>query len=129
MDFIFRLRDYLESNVTLNAPVAAGTLTTKPKSVAIRETPGSIPSRYIDKGKIYEFNFQVLVKDPDFVTASNTCHAINDKLDGLPNGSIVSQDGSFIFVTCQTYTTPNWVEQNEHGEHIYTALFAAELEK
>lgn len=129
MDFILRLKDYVTNNVTLTAPIEPGLLNSDSQSIALRETPGNIPDRYWDKGKIHEYNFQFLVKDPSYMGASNQCHAIAEALDGLPPGSILSQDGSFSFITCEVYTTPNYVDKNDHGEIIFTALFAAQLEK
>lgn len=127
MDFILRLKDYIENNVTLHAPIQPGVLSPDTQSVALRETPGNISERYWDRGKTYEYNFQILVKDPSYMRASNDCHAIQELLDGLPSDSIKSQDGSFYFESCQVYTTTNWVQQLEHGEHVFTAMFAAQL--
>lgn len=126
MDFITRIKDYLETNVMLNAPIVTPLLSIDTKSIAIRQTPSSANSRYMD-GKTFNFGFQVLVKDLSSITANNTIQAIFKALDGITKESVVSLDGSFIMIKCECSTLPNWVEQTEKLEHIFTAIFTAEL--
>jgi hypothetical protein len=127
LDFLARVKDYLAANVELNAPITTPILSADSSSIAIRQTPSSMNSRYVE-GKISNFSFQVLVKDTSHVKAYNTIQAIFMALDGLPKGSIVSNDGSFSFVKCECTTFPNFVEKNDKNEYIYTAIFNAELE-
>lgn len=127
MDFIARIKDYLTNNVSLSAPITTPLLSVDPKSIAIRQTPSSMNSRYVD-GKTLNFSFQLLVKDNSNLTAYNTIQAIFMALDGLPKGSINSNDDSFIFIKCECSTLPNFVEKTDKNEFIYTALFRAELE-
>lgn len=127
MDFIARIKDYLTANVVLNAPIVTPLLSTDTSSIAIRQTPSSMNSRYV-VGKTLNFSFQVLVKDLSHVKAYNTIQAIFKSLDGLPKGSIMSEDGSFSFVKCECSTLPNFVEKTDKLEHVYTAIFTAELE-
>jgi len=129
MDFLPRLKNYIVNHVNLNAPIEAGLLSKNSKSVAVRETPGQVPDRYMDKGKIYQYNFQVLVKDPNYMTASNVCNSIFQTIDGLPPNSIMSEDGSFLFITCRTYVTPNFVNEDEHHSYIFSAIFEAQLQQ
>ena len=129
MDFIKQISNYLTNNATLNAPMTSPVLSSDPSSVAIRETPSSISNRYLNKDKTVEFQFQILVKDPGIIKARETVNLIADKLDGLPSIALNSVDGSFTMTKCECYSTPGWVETNEHGEHIYSALFNAQLEK
>ncbi|MBM7585848.1 hypothetical protein JOC86_002390 [Bacillus pakistanensis] len=126
---MIRAKEYLETNLTLNATIATPSLLTEPKSIAIRPTPSTPNDPYLDRDKTINFAFQVLVKDPNSMTAYRKCHDIYNALDELPKGSISSQDGSFLLLRCHCTTMPNWVEENEHGEHTYTALFNAELTK
>jgi hypothetical protein len=128
MDFLDRVKEYLQANVTLNAPIVFGVLDAASSSIAIRQTPSSVLNRYSDSGKTFIFAFQVLVKDKNHKTAYDTIQAIFEALDGLPNDAIVSNDGSFTFVKCECYTLPNFVEKTEHDEYIYTAIFQSELE-
>lgn len=129
MDFLDRVKEYIEQNVTLNAPVVFGLLDSASSSVAIRQTPSSMNDRYTDGGKTFIFAFQVLVKDINHLTAYNVIQGIFNALDGLGKDAIPSQDGSYTFVKCECYTLPNFVEKTEKDEYIYTAIFHAELEK
>lgn len=128
MDFLDRLSDFIENRVELNSHVVWGKLSTSRKSVAIRPTPSSTISRSYDRGKTYEYSFQVLVKDPDQLITMRVLQDITDLLDGLPNSAITSEDGSFIFVKCEVYSYPSYLEETDHDEYIYTAMFTAELE-
>ncbi|WP_161491008.1 minor capsid protein [Anoxybacillus sp. UARK-01] len=127
MDFLARVKDYLAANIELNAPITTPILSVDSSSIAIRQTPSSINSRYVE-GKITNFSFQVLVKDTSHVKAYNTIQAVFKALDGLPKGSITSYDGSFSFIKCECTTLPNFVEKTDKNEYIYTAIFQSELE-
>ena len=129
MDFLDRVKEYLEQNATLNAPIVFGLLDTTPSSIAIRQTPSSINDRYTDNEKTFIFAFQVLVKDVNHLTAYNVVQNIFNVLDGLGKDEIPSQDGSYTFVKCECYTLPNFVEKTDKNEYIYTAIFYAELAK
>jgi Bacteriophage minor capsid protein len=96
--------------------------------VAIRETPSSVANRYLNTDKTINFQFQILVKNPSIIKAREIINDIFNKLDGLPQSVITSADGSFFMSKCECTTLPNWVEMNEKNEHIYTAIFNAELE-
>jgi len=129
MDVIAQISTFLTNTLSLNAPISSPALKSDSSSIAIRETPSSIANRYIDSGKTLGFQFQILVKDPSVIKARNTINAIYKALDGLPKGSITSDDGSFFMTSCECTTSPNWVETNDHNEHIYTAIFNADLEQ
>jgi Bacteriophage minor capsid protein len=129
MDFLNRVKEYIEQNVTLNAPIVFGLLDSASSSVAIRQTPSSMNDRYTDGGKTFIFAFQVLVKDINHLTAYNVIQGVFDALDGLGKDAIPSQDGSYTFVKCECYTLPNFVEKTDKNEYIYTAIFHAELAK
>jgi hypothetical protein len=128
MDFIEQISTYLTNNVLLNTPIVSPVLSKQPQSVAIRETPSSIANRYMNTDKTINFQFQLLVKDPSVIKARDTINTIFQKLDGLPKGAINSANGSFLMTKCECTTLPNWVETNERNEHIYTAIFSAEIE-
>ncbi|EIJ79112.1 hypothetical protein PB1_16184 [Bacillus methanolicus PB1] len=129
MDFLDRLKEFLQANVTLNTPIVFGILDSATSSIAIRQTPSSVLNRYSDQGKTFEFSFQVLVKDINHKKAYDTIQAIFEALDGLSNNAITSADGSFVFINCECYTLPNFVEKTTHNEYIYSSIFKAELEK
>ncbi|WP_153124676.1 phage tail terminator protein [Peribacillus tepidiphilus] len=130
MDFIYRLQDYLAKE--LKQTINVGLLGTNSPSIAIRQTPSSVTSRYVDKGKTFDFSFQVLMKDKAAAGHKNVIDTMNkivDLLEGLSSDSIKSQNGSFSFIKCECYTLPNFVEKTDHDEYIYTAIFKCELEK
>lgn len=129
MDFIKQISNYLTNNVTLNAPITSPVLKGDSSSVAIRETPSSVATRYANKEKTISFQFQILVKDLSIIKARETINLIYEKLDGLSQGVISSADGSFVMTKCECYTLPSWLETNDRNEHIYTAVFSAELEQ
>jgi Bacteriophage minor capsid protein len=129
MDFLNRVKEYIEQNVTLNAPIVFGLLDSASSSVAIRQTPSSMNDRYTDGEKTFIFAFQVLVKDINHLNAYNVIQGIFNALDGLGKDAIPSQDGSYTFVKCECYTLPNFVEKTDKNEYIYTAIFHAELAK
>jgi hypothetical protein len=126
MDVITQISNYLTNNVTLNAAITSPVLKSDARSVAIRETPSSISNRYIN-GKTLGFRFQILVKDPSVIKARDITNDITRALDGLPQGSITS--AYFVLSSCECVALPNWVETTERNEHIYSALFNAELEQ
>jgi Bacteriophage minor capsid protein len=128
MDLIKQISAYLTNANVLNAPIVSPVLSKEPQSVAVRETPSSIANRYMNTDKTMNFQFQLLVKDPSIIKARDTINAIFKKLDGLPKGAINSENGSFSLTKCECTTLPNWVETNERNEHIYTAIFSAEIE-
>ena len=131
MDFLDRVKEYLETELSLPYPIIVGVLGAESPSIAIRQTPSAVIDRYVDRGKTFEFSFQVLMKDKGRkqVNVIDTMSRIFDLLDGLPSGSITSNDGSFNFVTCECSTLPNFVEKTDHDEYIYTSIYTAELEK
>ncbi|WLR54835.1 minor capsid protein [Mesobacillus subterraneus] len=129
MDFIKQISQYLTDKVVLNAPITSPVLKSDPSSVAIRETPSSVSSRYLNTGKSVDFQFQILVKDPGIIKARDTINGITKALDGILSGTVSSGDDSFSMTKCECYSFPSWVETNERNEHIFTALFTAELEQ
>lgn len=129
MDFLNRVKEYIEQNVTLNAPIVFGLLDSASSSVVIRQTPSSMNDRYTDSEKTLILAFQVLVKDVNHLTAYNVIQNIFNALDGLGKDAIPSQNGSYTFVKCECYTLPNFVEKTDKNEYIYTAIFHAELAK
>lgn len=128
MDFLDRLIDYIESNVTLDSVLRVGKLSLDSKSISIRPTPSSMIDRYVDKDKTREYSFQILMKDPNQFKVISKMDKITSLLDGIDHREIVSSNNSFKLVKCEVYTLPNYVEETEHEEYIYTALFRAELQ-
>ena len=128
MDFLDRLIDYIESKISLDSDLRVGKLSPESKSISIRPTPSSMVDRYVDKDKTREYSFQILVKDPNQVKVINKLDEITSLLDGIDHREIISNNNSFKLIKCEVYTLPNYVEETEHEEYIYTALFRAELQ-
>ena len=128
MDFLDRLIDYIESNISLDSVLRVGKLSLDSKSISIRPTPSSMVNRYVDKDKTREYSFQILMKDPNQFQVISKMDEITSLLDGIDHREIVSNNDSFKLVKCEAYTLPNYVAETEHEEYIYTALFRAELQ-
>lgn len=126
MDFIDQAKTYIKQRVPLFTPFIKVGILGDGNSIAIRKTPGAPPERYLEGSKTIMYPFQVLVQHKSNKTSYETTQAIEDALDGLTNGAIVSNDGSFIFNKCDVYSTTNFVEKNSKS-YMYTAMFQAEL--
>ncbi|WP_194841341.1 phage tail terminator protein [Salinibacillus xinjiangensis] len=127
MDFLDRLKEHIEGLSFTPSTVGIGMYQEDGNSVAIRPSPANPNERYMNKGKIYPFSFQILVHHQENVTAYDTIEKINSNLDNLVPGAITSSDGSFNLVTMQCTTTPNYVQKTSYGV-LWTALFEAELD-
>lgn len=126
MDFLDQMKQYIENNIPLfKKPLTVGQLKDG-NDISILPIPSVKPIKNLDMSRNYIFAFQILVRHLDQNVSYATCQQISDKLDKLTNGAVTSGDGSFDFVICEVYTTPNWVEKTPEG-HIYTAMFQAEL--
>lgn len=128
MDFLDRIINYIETNIELDNTIRIGKLSQEPSAISIRPTPGSVPSRYVDDNKIREYNFQVLLKDTNQFKVIQKIEEVTSLLDGLKRNDIVSNNNSFDLVSCKTYVPPNYVEETDREEYIYTAMFVAELQ-
>lgn len=127
MDFLDRLLDFIEDHIDLEKPITVGKLGTKSGSISLRQTPAANIDRYADGDETFEYSFQITMKDKDQIKVINKLNEITKLLNGLSNSAIPSEDGSFVFVKCEVNVRPNWVEETERGNHMYTALFTAEL--
>jgi len=125
MNFLDKLVDHIESSMTLYSPIRVGMLGTG-NSIAIRPTPGSMPSGYLNGERLRPYSFQVLAQHTNPQVAYYTLEEIADLLDAID--ADISGDG-YVMVRCELYTAPNFVEVTDQGLHIYTALFEAELLK
>lgn len=128
MDFLDRIIDYIEDNVVIEKNIRIGKLEQNSSAISIRPTPGSVPNRYVDDDKIREYNFQILIKDTNQLKVIQKTEEITSLLDGLKSNGIVSSNNSFRLVSCKVYVPPNYVEETDREEYIYTAMFTAELQ-
>ena len=126
MDLLDRVMDYLESNVNLNASITPALLGSG-SSIALRLTPGSINTRFIE-GFNADIGFQILAQDANHLRCIGVIEDIFRALEGLSKNDLVSQNNSFKLVSLKCTTLPNFVEKTEKGLFVYTALFSAEIE-
>ncbi|WP_307894066.1 phage tail terminator protein [Bacillus swezeyi] len=124
MDFLDRLCDAIEADLSPYSPIDVGSLSDG-DSIAIRRYATPRNTRYYNGGKIENFGFQILCKNSNATAAINTIQDITDYLDGKTE--LLSNDGSFSLNIIEVSTDPNWVETTEHAQEVYTALFVAEL--
>src|SRR5690554_8053577 len=125
MNFLDKLVDHIESSLTLYSSIRVGMLGTE-NSIAIRPTPGSMPSGYLNGGRLRPFSFQLLTQHSDPQTAYYTLEEIADLLDATD--ADINGEG-YVMVRCEPYTAPTLVEVTDHGPPLYTALFEAPLSK
>jgi hypothetical protein len=129
MDFLPRIMDAIETNIELNAPLKVGLLEPRSSAAAIRTVSSGIVTRYMDGSAIYHVAFQILIQDADQQRAVNILDEITDFLEGLTKDNVISGNNSFGFVTSNVSVLPNLVQKTDNDEYIYTAIYAAQLEK
>jgi hypothetical protein len=129
MDFLPRIMDAIETNIELNAPLKVGLLEPASSAAAIRTVSSGIVTRYMDGSAIYHVAFQILIQDADQQRAVNILDDITDFLEGLTKDNVISGNNSFNFVTSNVSVLPNLVQKTNNDEYIYTAIYAAQLEK
>lgn len=125
MDFLERLKEYIELREYTPQTILIGSHDNK-DSVAIRPTPGAIDERYMEAGKIYDFNFQVLCHSRNNLLGYETINKLTSDFENLRANDIISETDTFTLVTMSCQTTPNYVEETNHGV-LWTAIFTAEL--
>lgn len=128
IDFLERLKDYTEGLPYTPSTIEVGLYKENGNSIAIRPTPSSINVRYMEKGKMYPYSFQLLIHmdGSQNLMAYQTIQKLTSEFENLSSGAITSSDGSFNLVSMQCTTTPNFVQKTSYGV-LYTALFEAEL--
>lgn len=126
MEIFDKIKNALEQ--LLNTTVSVGILPSSPNSICIRLSPGTSRTLYLDKGRVYQTSFQVLVKNESQREAIRLIYEITNHLDQLIAGDLSLSDDKYHFIQCEVYTLPNFVEKTEANEYIYTALFNAEYE-
>lgn len=127
MDFLNRLKAHMEGLAFTPSTINIGLYNENGNSIAIRPSPSNISDRYMSKGYIYPFSFQVLVHHNKNTEAYGMIEKLRSEYENLSNGAITSGDGSFVLVSMQCTTTPNFVQKTSYGT-LWTAIFNAELE-
>src|SRR5690606_24125027 len=114
MNVLDKLVDHIESSLTLYSAIRVGMLGTG-NSIAIRPTPGSMPSGYLIGDRLRPFSFQVLTQHTDPQVAY---YALED-IAGLLDATDADISGAgYVMVRCELYTAPNFVEVTDQGLHI-----------
>jgi len=126
MDFIDRLKEFMEGLPSTPSVVNIGVYSENGNSVAIRPAPSNINERYMEEGKIYPFSFQILMHNRSNAIAYDSLNQLTSTLDNLNSRAITSSDGSFSLVSMQCTTTPNFVQKTSYGV-LWTAIFQADL--
>lgn len=123
-NFYESLKEYLEENLSLHAPIALGGLTSANESIALVSMPSPSDQLFYDRKRPRIIQFQILTKSVKHKTAMNKLEEIASLLDG---GFFVVE--GYVFDGCEVYSEPSYLETTEKKEFIYTAAFRAELTK
>ncbi|MBU9711063.1 minor capsid protein [Evansella tamaricis] len=133
MDFFDRLIDWIEANHDLFTFIEKSRMSNEGPAIAIRQTPQPPGERFLNGSKVQLFGFQLLVRHSNRVLAMETLDSLYNALDGQKgrdkegNFIIPSSNNSFYLLKIEGYTSPNYVDTNDRGEELYTAMFVAEL--
>src|SRR5690606_3682225 len=114
MNFLDKLVDHIESSMTLYSPIRVGMLGTG-NSIAIRPTPRSMPSGYVNGDRRRSYSFLGRRWHTDQQMSYYTLEKIVDLRDVVNADSI--GDG-YVMVGCVLYSAPNFVEVSDQGLHI-----------
>lgn len=123
-EFYKALKNHLESNMSLFAPVALNGLATSTRSISIGSMPSPLGTKFYDDERQRVIQIQVLVKSPDTQQALDTAEAIDDFLDG----SSFNVTG-YKVDSCESYVPPSLLEKTTTNEWKYTAAYKAEIMK
>lgn len=112
-------------SLNLGGEIKSPSLVAGQNSVAVRTTP-TAPTEYI-AGFNYPIGIQVLTQfaDSKVPTSLNACYAIVDALNGEED---VLPIATYKCISARCTTLPQYVETDNQGRHVYTALFVFEIE-
>lgn len=96
-------------------------------SILLRIIPGAPLEADLLRGQTWDFSFQILTKHENQMIAYSQAEQLKEVLHLLNYEDFETNSHQLINMTCTT--TPNWVETNDRKQHIYTALFSAEIIK
>lgn len=128
MDFLDRLKEVINANIVLNAPLKIGMLEPKGSAAAMRTVSSGIKTKYLNGDTVYHVAVQFLIQDADQRLVVNLLDELTQFMDRLKKDSIVSQDGSFIFNAASVSVLPNFVQKSANDEYVYTAIYVSEIE-
>jgi hypothetical protein len=96
------------------------------EGIVIRRLPYTVTEHYQDSSKTLSYLFQVIVRRRDEQLAMEQCSDIGELLDGA---FIPSNNGSYIFTGCETYTEPQELELEENGFYAWEVRMEATIER
>lgn len=95
------------------------------EGVVIRRIPATVTDRYLDRDKVIEYIYQVIVRNRSEEEAMEQCCMIAESLDGK---SITSENGSFVMIGCQeVYTEPQELALDELGFFAWETRISAQI--
>lgn len=123
------LRFYSDLGAYLNtlglfATPRLGSLDKTGNDISIVPITSTGRQKYYDGDSLIPFMFQILTKSPSQADALNGISQIADALDGYE-----AEYPTYKITLCSVYTEPSWIEKNSQNEHIYSAVFRAEVER
>lgn len=125
MDFKDRLLDKIEGELSLFSFFQVPRMSEYGNGLSLSKTPRPPGARFLNKSKMYDYGFQITARHTNGKIAEDTLQEIYDYLDGLKD--VGETDGTYKLIKIEGYTSPNYVDTNDRNEHLYTALFVAEL--
>lgn len=125
MDFLERLKEHIESLLYTPPIISIGMYNKDANSIALRPSPSSINHRDMGKGKVYPFNFQMLIHHENNLQAYNIGQKLLEDLE-KSSDQVTSSNNSYEVITIRNTTAPNFVEETSYGS-LWTLIFEAEL--
>lgn len=129
MGFFDDLAGNIEANMQLFTTFKIDILDTEDNALTLRRYQSGPSDRFIDGSRDDLIGLQVLVRNTDQQTASNTIESITDYLETLKEGAVTSSDGSYQFLNCDIYIHPLLVEKTDTNAYLYSAIFQAKIYK
>ncbi|MDB0581383.1 minor capsid protein [Salinicoccus roseus] len=121
MMFVESLVNHINANTDLNVSMNIRT----EDSVLLRIAPSSPDPFNMDMQHSKNFSFQILTKHSNQFLAYSWIEQISQLLHGLSYSDI--QDDDYNLIVLEETTSPNFVETNSSNQHIYTAIYNAEI--
>lgn len=120
------LADYLETELTLYAPVKVGNLDSRTDAISLFQAPSPSGPRFYDRKRVKIVLVQLFAKSENQQQVIDAMELMTDSLE-LGNGAITVP--KYDFIKSEIYTEPNRVEETSTNQHVYSALIQCELER
>lgn len=126
MDFLEVLKEKLESLSFTPRIIAIGKYNQNENSMSIVPSPANIDEKYMDKGKIYPFAFDLHVHNKNNLLGYQSSQELMKLLTNANAQTFESKTGSYTLVTLGSLVTPSYVDETQYGV-LWTASYEAEL--